>query len=160
MNEVYILLGSNLGDRAEYLSQAREELSLLGDIQLLSSIYETDAWGKENKPDYLNQVILMQTDLGPIDLLAKTQKIEANLDRVRDEKWDSRTIDIDILYFNDTIIYLPNLQIPHQQLPFRRFTLVPLSEIAPDFMHPLFKVTSVELLDLCDDKLSVHRFED
>jgi 2-amino-4-hydroxy-6-hydroxymethyldihydropteridine diphosphokinase len=160
MNEVYILLGSNLGDRAEYLSQARERLSLLGDIQLLSSVYETDSWGKSDQPSYLNQVILLQTNLGPVDLLAKTQKIEADLDRVRDEKWGSRTLDIDILYFNDNIIFLPDLQIPHQQLPFRRFTLVPLKEIAPDFIHPLFKVSSSELLDLCDDKLQVHRFED
>lgn len=163
MKEYYLLLGSNLGDRAEYLSKAKSDLCAF-QINILSesSIYETAAWGSEHLGEsigaHLNQVLLVQCDFSPHKLLSVIQSIELNHERVRKIKWGSRTLDIDILYHEDQIICSKNLEIPHPQIPHRRFTLVPLVEIAADFIHPVLNITQSTLLIQCNDSLAVQLY--
>ncbi|WP_104380810.1 2-amino-4-hydroxy-6-hydroxymethyldihydropteridine diphosphokinase [Sphingobacterium sp. HMA12] len=158
MNKIFILLGTNLGDRLRQLSQAKQALEKqVGEILIASSIYETAAWGVEEQPAFLNQVILINTVLSPIECLNCTQQIELDLGRVRLKKWGQRAIDIDLLYFNDETINYPNLIIPHPFISERRFTLEPLAEIAPDYIHPVYKKNNVSLLRNCKDKLPVKK---
>ncbi|RYE26937.1 MAG: 2-amino-4-hydroxy-6-hydroxymethyldihydropteridine diphosphokinase [Sphingobacteriaceae bacterium] len=156
MKIVYFLLGSNLGDRNGYLNEAKKLLiKTVGREIRSSAVYETQSWGVANLPDYLNQVIEMETDLSPIAVLKKTQEIEEKLHRKRTNKWDSRTIDIDILFFGKTIINLPKLKVPHPELQNRLFTLVPLNELIPDFVHPVLNKTIHELRLEANDSLQV-----
>lgn len=158
MNKIYILLGTNLGNRLENLANSIQLLNeKVGRVILTSSIYETAPWGNEDQPPFLNQVVLIETPLNPQDLLASTQTIEYQLGRKRIQHWGARTIDIDILYYNDDIIDETNLQIPHPQIQHRLFTLKPLAEIAPDFMHPNFELTNLQLLQNCLDRLEVKK---
>lgn len=158
MNKIFILLGTNLGDRLRQLLRAKQAIEKqVGEILMASSIYETAAWGVEDQPAFLNQVILIKSGLSPIDCLNRTQQIELDLGRVRLKKWGQRAIDIDLLYFNDEIINYPNLIIPHPFIPERRFTLAPLAEIAPDYIHPVYKKNNVYLLHNCKDELPVQK---
>ncbi len=139
MNNIYILLGTNLGDRFQQLDLARKQLeSRIGAIIDASSVYETAAWGVEDQPAFLNQALLLTTDLQALDCLEITQSIEQELGRIRIKKWGERVIDIDLIYFNQDIIDLPTLRIPHPFIAERRFVLAPLVEIAPDYIHPLY----------------------
>lgn len=155
MFTTYILLGSNLGDSRKYLTDATFEIgNRLGNIRKQSSLYQTASWGNHNQPDFINQVIELQTELSPYALLSGVLDIEAKLGRERHEKWGSRTIDIDILLYNDLIIDEKDLKIPHPYLPQRRFALEPLAEIASDFIHPQTgKNIKSLLLDLTDKLL-------
>lgn len=155
MHTSYILLGSNLGDRRKYISLAISEISTkLGIIENSSSLYETASWGKHDQPDFLNQVVELRTNLHPKDLLEGILKIEIDLGRKRIEKWGSRIIDIDILLYGDQVVDEPELSIPHPFLALRRFCLMPLSEIAPEFVHPMLKKNIQKLLfELSDDLL-------
>lgn len=157
MNSAYLLLGGNIGKREKILEKALLEIeSRIGKILKKSSVYETKAWGFEQQPDFLNQVILVETNLTAENLLKKILEIEKSLGRKRTgKKWEKRIIDIDILFCNDFIIQKKNLKIPHPCLHLRRFTLAPLNEIAPDFVHPVLKKTVSELLKNCEDKLEV-----
>ncbi len=158
MNKIYILLGTNLGDRFQQLDLARKQLeSRIGAIIDASSIYETAAWGVEDQPAFLNQALLITTDLEALDCLEITQSIEQELGRIRIKKWGERVIDIDLIYFNQDIIDLPTLRIPHPFIAERRFVLAPLVEIAPDYIHPLYKKNNVYLLDKCKDDLPVKK---
>ncbi len=158
MNKIYILLGTNLGDRFHQLEQARELLaSQVGIITQASSIYQTAAWGVEDQPAFLNQVVLINSKLQAAECLELTQGIEKQLGRIRKKKWGERVIDIDLLYFNDDIINIPNLRIPHPFIAERRFTLEPLAEIAPEYVHPVYKKNNVYLLDNCRDELPVKK---
>ena len=155
----FLLLGTNMGDRVAQLSHARSEIAKeIGTLCSTSSIYETDAWGNEDQPNYLNQVVRVATPLKPHLLLKKINAIEKQMGRVRVNKWESRLIDIDILYYADKVIYELNLQIPHPHLPDRRFALAPLQEIAPGFVHPVLGKTTNELLDETTDPLAVRLF--
>lgn len=155
-NTVIILLGSNLGNRQEFMQKAVQQLSTqVGRIVRSSSYYETKAWGNESQPDFLNQVLVCETNLAAIDVLTHCLAVEKQLGRDRLEKWGSRTIDIDILYFGNEIIATPDLKIPHPFLHERRFTLVPLVEVLPDFVHPVFNFSSKQLLERCTDLLEV-----
>ena len=153
MNQVYLLIGGNLGDRFELLKSAGKGIEKqIGDIVKESSIYETAAWGFESENDFLNQVLLVKTDLKPKQILEQCQLIEKLLGRVRQSgHYASRTMDIDILFYNDEIINEPDLTIPHPHLHKRRFTLEPLNEISPEFIHPRFKQTVRQLLSDCND---------
>ncbi len=151
----YLLLGSNLGDRAGYLQEARAGLTAVGEVRALSGIYETAAWGPSDQPAYLNQAVALRTALGPAALLVHCLATEAAAGRERHERWGSRTLDVDILLYDDFVVSTPNLTIPHPRLPLRRFALVPLAEIAAATMHPQLHQTMGELLRTCPDPLAV-----
>jgi 2-amino-4-hydroxy-6-hydroxymethyldihydropteridine diphosphokinase len=158
-NSVFLLIGGNLGDRFKLLNQAKNDIQeKIGRINKESSIYETVAWGFESENDFLNQVILILTDLEAMEVLKMCQEIEINLGRIRKSGgYASRTIDIDILLFNSEAIDLPDLKIPHIQLHNRRFTLEPLAEIEPDFIHPVLNKTMKQLLKDCSDKSKIKK---
>lgn len=159
MNRAYLLLGGNTGNRSAYLGKAQQELSkVCGAIQRASAIYETAAWGRENQPAFLNQVLYLHTPLTAIELLHAVLNIELQLGRVREEKYAPRTIDIDLLLFNKEIINLPKLTIPHPEMQRRRFVLQPLAEIAPRLVHPVLHKTIKQLLAVCTDPLPVTRY--
>lgn len=158
MNETYLLLGSNEGDRFGWLDKGKSMIKEGGNIIVsASAIYETAAWGLEEQPDFLNQVIRINTTLSPTDLLKSIQQVENILGRQRTVKWGQRTLDIDILLYNNDVVDLPELHIPHPFLAKRRFTLAPLAEIAPDIVHPIDKKTILELLNTCPDPLPVKK---
>lgn len=162
MIDVFLLLGSNLGTRELFLQQAIESISVqVAPVQLASSVYETQSWGKTDEPDYLNQVLMLQTDLSAQDVLEKILGIELQMGRKREVKWGSRIIDIDILFCGNAVIHEFNLVVPHPELYKRSFTLIPLAEIAPDFIHPVFKKNILQLKDELKDNLIVkkHIFE-
>lgn len=158
MNSVFLLLGSNMGERSSFLQQAVTGIKQkVGEVIKASAVYETQAWGKTNEADYLNQVLLVQTILQPQALLNSVLQIELNLGRKREEKWGARTIDIDILFYNDAIVNEPGLLIPHPELQNRRFTLEPLAEIAPHFMHPVLQKSMQQLKNDLQDCLIVKK---
>ena len=161
MPKTYLLLGGNLGDRLSYLAQAREGLARqVGSILRSSGIYETAAWGKTDQPAFLNQVLEVQTELQPAQLLQKINNLEQELGRVRLEHWGARVIDIDILFYEDMVLQSQRLTIPHPQLHLRRFTLLPLAELAPNLQHPVLGKTVTELLAVCPDELEVREIRE
>ncbi|MCA5004475.1 2-amino-4-hydroxy-6-hydroxymethyldihydropteridine diphosphokinase [Sphingobacterium bovistauri] len=156
MNDIYILLGANLGNPRLQLQKAKELLSeKIGTLLKASSLYQSEAWGVEDQPLFLNQVLLFQTTYSPHQSLTICQEIENELGRVRKEKWGARMIDIDILYYNDAIIESTALTIPHPYIQDRKFTLQPLCEIANNYKHPKLNVSNEELLLNCIDNLNV-----
>lgn len=158
MYTTYLLLGSNLGEREKFLRDASRLIEArLGKIHSSSSLYETASWGKHDQPDFVNQVIRLETGLNPDDLLSGILAIELELGRQRIEKWGSRTIDIDILLYGEEVIKQSNLSIPHPYLQVRRFSLMPLCEIAPDAKDPVSGKTVQELLDDLSDDLFVKK---
>jgi 2-amino-4-hydroxy-6-hydroxymethyldihydropteridine diphosphokinase len=159
MNEVYLSTGGNIGDRLNYLYAAKAEISKrCGRIIEESSVYETAAWGKEDQEAFLNQVLKIETALVPGELLKTILEIEATLGRRRELKFGPRIIDIDILFFNDEVISLSGLKIPHPELQNRKFVLVPLEEMAAGKVHPVLKKNVSQLLTECTDPLSVNKF--
>jgi 2-amino-4-hydroxy-6-hydroxymethyldihydropteridine diphosphokinase len=155
---IFLLLGSNVGKSYDNLRTAIQCIQTdAGVIIKQSSIYQTKAWGKIDQPDFLNQVIQIETNLSPEELLVSVLEIEKKMGRVRNEKWGPRIIDIDILFYNQVIISLPQLTIPHPEIAARRFTLSPLAELSPEFLHPLLNKTISELLSDCADPLPVVR---
>jgi 2-amino-4-hydroxy-6-hydroxymethyldihydropteridine diphosphokinase len=158
-NVCYLLTGGNIGDRPANLAMAEHQLGLnCGKITGSSSVYETEAWGFKDQPAFLNQAIKMETPLDPRELLAAILAIEQEMGRVRNEKNGPRVIDIDILFYNDAVIDLPELKIPHPQLHKRRFALACLNDIAASHVHPLYKKTVGELLLICEDRSKVNKF--
>lgn len=156
MNSVVILLGTNTGNLLENLQTALNLIrQMAGKVMLASSVYETEPWGKMDQSKFLNQVVSISTEMEAGELLTSLLSIENKMGRVRVNKWEPRTIDLDILYFNDDVIDLPGLTIPHQHLHERRFTLAPLAEIIPEGLHPVFKKTNRELLKIVVDDLGV-----
>jgi 2-amino-4-hydroxy-6-hydroxymethyldihydropteridine diphosphokinase len=158
MNGVFLLLGTNIGDRLSNLQKATQLIDRKqSKVLKKSSIYKTAAWGKEDQPDFLNQVLEIETGYTPHQLLHEILGIETAMGRIRIDKWAERIIDIDILLFNNEVIHSPVLIVPHPQLPFRRFTLMPLAEIAPSLIHPVEQKKISELLADCEDPLAVEK---
>ncbi|MGB0882706.1 MAG: 2-amino-4-hydroxy-6-hydroxymethyldihydropteridine diphosphokinase [Vicingaceae bacterium] len=155
-NKVVLSLGGNIGEVKQVFKDAivcvKEEI---GEVVLLSSIYKTKAWGVENQPDFLNQVILIETLDAPQIVLQKCLKIEAQLGRVRKEKWQERVIDIDVLFYNDELINSEDLTVPHPFIHVRNFILYPLTDLMPEFVHPKLKTKIIELKNKCKDNLAV-----
>jgi len=159
MNQTYLLIGGNLGNRQEKLAQAAEMVAAnVGPVLLASSLYETEAWGVTDQPPFLNKVLLVETKLDPKQVLEAILSIEKHMGRKRMTKFGPRTIDIDILFFNDLVLHQDHLTIPHPQLHLRRFTLAPLNEIAPNFVHPVFNKSISLLLQQSADPLVVKKF--
>ncbi len=160
MATIFLLLGSNMGDSVQLLAEAKMQLELqVGKLLQASALYQTAAWGNTEQSDFINQVIKMETTLDPQKLLGTILAIEKEMGRLREVKWGPRTIDIDILYYDQEVINLPELKIPHPNLHQRAFTLVPLCEIEPLWLHPVLHRTNRQLLMAIDDVLSVHKLQ-
>ncbi|MCF2490498.1 2-amino-4-hydroxy-6-hydroxymethyldihydropteridine diphosphokinase [Dyadobacter sp. CY347] len=156
---IFLSLGSNLGDRQAVLASAREQIAKrVGPITSESSIYETEPWGLVDQPAFLNQVIRVETELAPEEVLRFILDIEHELGRLRYERWGARVIDIDLLYYNALVLDTARLTLPHPRLQDRLFNLIPLNEIAPEFLNPLLNKTSLELLEMCSDNGVVSKF--
>jgi len=163
MSRVFLLLGSNKGDRCELLSQACNIIEeRCGTITSRSSLYESEPWGFKADIWFLNQAVELSTDKDPYMLMLILLNIERELGRRRNgikRGYASRTIDIDILYYDKLITTTPELILPHPRLQDRRFVLVPMCQIAPDLVHPLLKATQRELLEKCTDKSNVRLYK-
>jgi len=147
-----------MGNRQENLEVATRRIAAnIGEIKQSSAIYETEAWGLEEQPAFLNQVLLVSSTLNAQQVLKQILNIEHDMGRARIQKFGPRIIDIDILFFNRDIIHEPGLNVPHPQLHLRRFTLKPLNDIAPQFRHPELGKTISDLLSTCPDPLTVKK---
>lgn len=135
-HHVYLGLGSNLGNRKSRLEEAIEQISKFATVKKTSSIYETEPWGLKDQPKFLNQVIFVESILGPNELLSRLKKIEQQMGRKKSVHFGPRLIDLDILFYDDLIMKTDDLTIPHPYLTERAFVLVPLAEIAPTLVHP------------------------
>ena len=156
LHQVFILLGSNQGQRKQFLRKAIQEIQLhCGNITNESSIYETAAWGNTKQAAFLNQVIVIRTKLSPDDLMKKLLEIEQKLGRVRTEKYGPRTIDLDILFYDALIFHSAIVTLPHPAIQDRKFVLIPLAELSPGKIHPVYKKTISTLLKECADQLAV-----
>ena len=161
MSKAALLLGSNLGNRQENLSNALSFIEKnAGIIEKKSSLYQTAPWGMLDQDDFLNQAVLIKTSLPPQQLLKQLLDIEIMLGRERLEKWGPRIIDIDILYYDSEIIDEKDLKVPHPFLQERRFSLVPLNEISPDWVHPALHKSVNQMLADCLDRGEVVKFEE
>ncbi|MFI5218404.1 MAG: 2-amino-4-hydroxy-6-hydroxymethyldihydropteridine diphosphokinase [Bacteroidia bacterium] len=152
-NEIAVLLlGSNLGDRVSFLNGAVELINQnCGTIFKRSSFYESAPWGFQEQPYFINQCVLLETGFQPMKLLSDLKKIESLLGRTASGKWQARFIDIDILFYGNRVIEKTNLVIPHPMMAARKFTLIPLHEILPAFIHPVFNISITGLLEACTD---------
>lgn len=159
MTSYLLLLGSNLGNRSANLEKAREGIRKIGVLSKSSSIYETSPWGNENQQSFLNQVIELQSDMAADVMLASILQIEKMAGRVRQEKWGARVLDIDILFADQQVQSSQKLTLPHPELHKRRFTLVALHEIVPNYVHPVLGLTVSQMLEQCEDDGKVWNHE-
>jgi 2-amino-4-hydroxy-6-hydroxymethyldihydropteridine diphosphokinase len=159
MNTVYLLTGGNVGNRQEYLKKSAGLIAArCGKIVQQSALYETSAWGKTDQAPFLNQALELSTAMPAALLMTTLLEIENTIGRARRERYGPRTIDIDILLFNQDVIDLPALTVPHPQMAGRRFVLQPLNEIAPALWHPVLHQNIAHLLRVCPDPLPVKKF--
>jgi len=159
MANIFLHTGSNIGDRRENLETANRMVNdTIGTIIRYSNIYETAAWGLKDQDDFLNQAIEVVTELSPEEVLKEIQAIEKNMGRVKIKKWGRRLIDIDILFFESVVINTDRLTIPHPFLQERNFVLAPLSELIPEFIHPVLKRSVHQLFAESQDKLKAEIF--
>lgn len=152
MKSVFLQTGSNKGDRQRHLDYAIHQLKHISVISESSSVYQSEPWGYDSSFPFLNQCLKVKTDLSPLKLLDFIIVTEINTGRKNSNSYQDRELDIDILFYEDLIINEERLIIPHPRLHLRAFTLKPLLEIAPDFIHPVFQKTIDELFKECPDK--------
>ncbi len=148
-HQAFIALGSNLGQREKYIAAALNALETTKEVEVgkISSLYETDpVGGPPQQQEYINAVAIVNTTLTPARLLKVLQRIEGSLERKRTVKYGPRTIDLDILAFDDEIVSEADLMIPHPMMHERRFVMEPLNEIAPEWVHPILQLTAKEIL--------------
>lgn len=158
MSTAYLLIGGNLGNRSAYLQQATQLIQQsCGNIVHSSAIYETAAWGVTDQPSFYNQALALETSLEPAALMQQLLRIEAQMGRKRTLKMGPRIIDLDILLIDGLILSTGLLTLPHPALPFRRFALLPLCEIAPAIIHPVLQQSIRQLLDECGDESDVQK---
>jgi 2-amino-4-hydroxy-6-hydroxymethyldihydropteridine diphosphokinase len=159
MNLLVLGLGGNIGDVKETFLIAEQFLNEeVGLTRSKSSNYKTSAWGNTNQPDFLNMVMILETKEDVETCLKKVLSIEQKLGRIRtNQKWVERTIDIDILFYNQIMLEKDDLKVPHPYLHERKFVLTPLNEVAPKFIHPKFNTTIEMLLENCTDVLDVQK---
>lgn len=158
--QVILILGSNSGDKRQLITEAIRRLAVTGQEVMASSFYETAPWGFESQENFLNRVVVFETRLSPEDFLHHCLDIEKQLGRIRHPegpRYSSRPIDIDMLFYGSLILDTPVLTLPHPRIQERNFVLVPLAEILPDWIHPIYHKTVSELLACCPDKQSVKR---
>jgi 2-amino-4-hydroxy-6-hydroxymethyldihydropteridine diphosphokinase len=159
MNQAYILIGGNTGNRVNNLAQACRKLEeRCGSIKARSSIYVTQAWGMTDQRDFLNQAVLLETVLEAAELMDTILELEESMGRKRAARNGPRNIDMDILLFNDQVVDTTKLKIPHPRMHVRRFALVPMCELAPDLPHPVSGKKMTRLLKECKDRLEVERY--
>ncbi|HOZ81396.1 MAG TPA: 2-amino-4-hydroxy-6-hydroxymethyldihydropteridine diphosphokinase [Bacteroidia bacterium] len=158
-NTAIILAGSNLGNRLHNLTEAALFLQRLSTKKMASSsVYESAPWGNQNQPPFLNQAFSIYNAFTAHELLDVLLTFEKSQGRTRKHQWEPRSIDLDILFFNNEIICTPELTVPHKHLHERRFVLEPLAELISDFIHPVFKKSISELLVECKDDLKVSKY--
>jgi 2-amino-4-hydroxy-6-hydroxymethyldihydropteridine diphosphokinase len=160
INIVVLQLGSNMEDKKRMLSDARRHIAdTIGEVDKLSSLYESEPWGNADLNWFLNQVVIVKTLLSSSALLVRCKEIELMMGRQKKTttQYENRLIDIDIIFFNDEVVRAPDLQIPHKRIPQRRFVLEPLVELIPYYIHPVEGETMKYLLDNCEDKLVVNQ---
>ncbi len=151
-----LLLGGNIGDTEALINEAIDHISNLGEVTNKSKIYASEAWGFESDNNFLNITVVLKTEYGAEELLTELQKIEDKMGRIRlGNGYASRTMDIDILFFDDIILNSDRLVIPHPRLHQRMFTLKCLMDIAPDYKHPVLKLSITELTKSCTDNIKV-----
>lgn len=160
MAEVYILLGGNVGDKSKIFEETKKLIcERIGLITKQSSVYATEPWGFESDL-FWNQAIIAVTALDPIEILEQSQAIEKSMGRtLKSDHYEARTMDIDLLFYDDLQLFTNNLTLPHPKMEERKFVLIPLSEIAPDKRHPGSGLTVSEMLQNCTDPLSVKRID-
>jgi len=151
---IFLGTGANLGDRLENLKTVNRWIEQeVGPVRSASSIFHTEAWGKTDQPSFYNQVLRVDTELSPQELLDTILDIEEKMGRKRGQKWGSRLIDIDLLFYHQQEIQTDRLIVPHPFIAERNFVLAPMAEIAPGFYHPVHKKTIAELLEVSEDPL-------
>lgn len=157
-SECYILLGSNIGQRKQYLNKAITAIQhRCGNLINQSAIYETAAWGNTKQASFLNQVIVIHTQHSPDELMQELLHIEEELGRIRTEKYGPRTIDLDILFYGNLVYHSPKVTLPHPAIQDRRFVLIPLAELNARKIHPVYRKTINTLLNECADLLPVKK---
>lgn len=163
MEKCYILFGSNMGDKDQIFAQACLYINnRCGHVVSVSAAYESEPWGFEAEEWFMNRLVIVETELEPEAMMRQLLDIEAELGRVRHsevEGYCSRTADLDILYYGSRIVLTDCLTVPHPRLHMRRFALLPLCELVPQFMHPAFDLTQTELLRRCPDVSVVRKIE-
>ena len=160
MGRCHLHLGSNQGEPKLQIAKALQYIEIeIGPVLGSSSFYSTEAWGVEDQPDFINIALEVECYLSPSQLLKKVNQIEDKLGRVRIEKWGPRMIDIDIIFMEDMIVKTKHLTIPHSMMHKRNFVLYPLSDLIPDFIHPVLNKTVLELKEDCEDLGVVTKIE-